>query len=297
MKDVNLNSLRIFLAVATSNSFLEASNKLYISQPAISKSINKLEEELGITLFYRANKGITLTSNGEILLKYVKDSQKLLLACERMLSANNNSSSGTIVIGVQSHIVRNYLLDKVGKFREKYPNVNFKFNDHSTLTLIEALEKHEVDFVIDSSPIATPYNNLKILPISNLNTCFIKSKNNDVDIKKLSDLEDKNLIMPIERSSLRKNLSKVLEDNNVTLKPQLEYGTEELIIESVKKDLGIGYVVEGESINVEKEHIEKINLKEKLPTMEINLVYIESYITELAKNFINEELLEESEFV
>ena len=81
MKDVNLNSLIIFLAVATSNSFLEASNKLYISQPAISKSINKLEEELGITLFYRANKGITLTSNGEILLKYVKDSQKLNIPC------------------------------------------------------------------------------------------------------------------------------------------------------------------------------------------------------------------------
>ena len=297
MKDVNLNSLRIFLAVATSNSFFEASNKLYISQPAISKSINKLEEELGITLFYRANKGITLTSNGEILLKYVKDSQKLLLACERMLSANNNSESGTIVIGVQSHIVRNYLLDKVERFRNKYPNVNFKFNDHSTLTLIEALEKHEVDFVIDASPISSPYNNLKILPISNLNTCFIKCKDNNVEIKKLSDLENKNVILPIERSSLRKNLNKVLEENNVTLKPQLEYGTEELIIESVKKDLGIGYVVEGESIIVEKHHVEKIDLKEKLPTIEINLVYIESYITELAKNFINEELLVESEYV
>ena len=61
MKDVNLNSLKIFLVVATSNSFLEASNKLYISQPAISKSINKLEEDLGISLFYRANKGVTLT--------------------------------------------------------------------------------------------------------------------------------------------------------------------------------------------------------------------------------------------
>ena len=58
MNDLNMNSLKIFLEVANSNSFLEASNKLYVSQPAISKSMLKLEEDLNVTLFYRANKGI-----------------------------------------------------------------------------------------------------------------------------------------------------------------------------------------------------------------------------------------------
>ena len=292
MDNLNLNFFKIFYEVANCNSFLKASNKLYITQPAVSRSIAKLEEELGITLFYRANKGITLTSNGEILLKYVKDIEKLLLACERMLSSNNNSNFGTIVIGVQSHIVRNYLLEKISRFKNKYPNINFKLNDLSTLGLIEALEKHELDFVIDSSPINSPYNNLKIMPIDKLNTCFIKSKENNAKITKLSDLEDKCLIMPIERSSLRKNLIKVLDENNVKLTPQLEYATEELIIEYTKKNLGIGFVIEGESIKNEQDCIDKIELKESLPTMEINLVYIESYITELAKKFISEELLE-----
>ena len=179
MKDVNLNSLKIFLVVATSNSFLEASNKLYISQPAISKSINKLEEDLGVSLFYRANKGVTLTSDGEILLKYVKDSRKLLLACERMLSSNNSLDSGSIVIGAQSHIVRNYLLEKINNFRKLFPNVMFRIVDLSTLELIEGLEKHELDFVVDASPINTPYNNLRIQPIYKLDTCFIKSKENN----------------------------------------------------------------------------------------------------------------------
>lgn len=289
MKDLNLNSLKIFLAVATSNSFLEASNKLYISQPAISKSINKLEEDLGVTLFYRANKGVTLTSSGEILLKYVKDTQKLLHACERMLAANNNSESGSIVIGAQSHIVRNYLLEHIGNFRKTHPNVVFKIIDLSTLGLIEALQKHEIDFVIDSSPINTPYNNMKILPIYKLDTCFIKSKDNDVEINKLSDLESQCIVMPVARSSLRKNVNKVLESSSIFLKPQLEYETEELIIESVKRNLGIGYVVKGN--NIEKDNVDVIKLNEKLPVFEINLVYIESYITELAKNFINEELL------
>ena len=134
-----------------------------------------------------------------------------------------------------------------------------------------------------------------ITPIDTMNTCFIKSKSNEKEYKKLSDLEEECLIMPIERSSLRKNLSKVLESANVELNPQFEYATEELIVESTKKNLGIGYVVDGQTVEVEKDTLEKINLKEKLPTIEINLVYIENYITELARSFINEELISESE--
>ena len=288
MKDVNLNSLKIFLVVATSNSFLEASNKLYISQPAISKSINKLEEDLGVSLFYRANKGVTLTSDGEILLKYVKDSRKLLLACERMLSSNNSLDSGSIVIGAQSHIVRNYLLEKINNFRKLFPNVMFRIVDLSTLELIEGLEKHELDFVVDASPINTPYNNLRIQPIYKLDTCFIKSKENNKVYNKITDLEDECIVMPISRSSLRKNLFKSLE-NVIDIKPQLEYGTEELIIESVKRNMGIGYVVKGETLKIDKNTIDIIDLNIPLPTVEINLVYIDNYLTPLAREFITKE--------
>lgn len=288
MKDVNLNSLKIFLVVATSNSFLEASNKLYISQPAISKSINKLEEDLGVSLFYRANKGVTLTSDGEILLKYVKDSRKLLLACERMLSSNNSLDSGSIVIGAQSHIVRNYLLEKINNFRKLFPNVMFRIVDLSTLELIDGLEKHELDFVVDASPINTPYNNLRIQPIYKLDTCFIKSKENNKVYNKITDLEDECIVMPISRSSLRKNLFKSLE-NVIDIKPQLEYGTEELIIESVKRNMGIGYVVKGETLKIDKNTIDIIDLNIPLPTVEINLVYIDSYLTPLAREFITKE--------
>lgn len=288
MKDVNLNSLKIFLVVATSSSFLEASNKLYISQPAISKSINKLEEDLGISLFYRANKGVTLTSDGEILLKYVKDSRKLLLACERMLSSNNSLDSGSIVIGAQSHIVRNYLLEKINNFRKIFPNVMFRIVDLSTLELIEGLEKHELDFVVDASPINTPYNNLRIQPIYKLDTCFIKSKENNKKYNKITDLEDECIVMPISRSSLRKNLFKSLE-NVIEIKPQLEYGTEELIIESVKRNMGIGYVVKGETLKIDENKLDIIDLNIPLPTVEINLVYIDSYLTPLAREFIKKE--------
>ena len=123
MDNINLNSLKIFLEVANSKSFLDASNRLFLSQPAVSKSMSKLEEDLGVLLFYRDNKGIELTPSGEILYKYLKDIKDLLLSCERVISAMNDINEGRIVIGVRSHIVRNYLMNKIDRFRVKYPKI------------------------------------------------------------------------------------------------------------------------------------------------------------------------------
>jgi len=292
MKDVNLNSLRTFLYVATSNSFLDASNKLVVSQPAISKSIKNLEEQLNTSLFFRGNKGICLTPNGEILLKYVKDMFNLLQAAERMLVKENDTKSGTLVIGAQSHIVRYYLLSKLSKFKKDNPLVSIKIIDLSTRDLLEALEKHAVDFVIDSSPIETIYNNTIVKPVAYLDTCFIKSNKNDDKIDNLKDLEKQNIILPLERSSLRKTLERELEEKNTHLVPTIEYETEELIIESVRNDMGVGYVVKNAvDYLVDEKLIDIIDLKMPLPKVEINLIYVESYLTNIAnmfiKNYIN----------
>ena len=289
MKDVNLNALRTFLYVATSNSFLDASNKLVVSQPAISKSIKNLEEQLNTSLFFRGNKGICLTPNGEILLKYVQEAYNTLLAAERMLVHENNTKEGTLVIGAQSHIVRYYLLSKLSEFKKENPLVTIKIIDLSTRDLLEALEKHVVDFVIDSSPIETIYNNTIVKPVAYLDTCFIKSNKNEDIIRNIKDLEKQNVILPLERSSLRKTLEKELDELDTHLKPTIEYETEELIIESVRNDMGVGYVVKNAvDYLVDEKLLDIIDLKMKLPKVEINLIYVESYLTNIAKMFIKD---------
>lgn len=291
MNNINLNSLKIFLEVANSKSFLDASNKLFISQPAISKSMSKLEEDLGIQLFYRANKGITLTPSGETLYRYLQKTKDLLLSCERALISLNDIEEGRIVIGVQSHIVRKYLMDKIANFRTNHPKMIIELVDMSTNILIERLEERKVDFVVDSSPIDTVYNNVKIEPICSLNTCFVKSVYNTHNIRNFQSLIKENLILPASRSSLRKNLHKCCEDSGVMLNPILEFETEELIIEATRRNLGVGYVVESAiQYLIDSNILERIKLKEELPKMEINLVYINSYLTKAAKLFIKEEI-------
>lgn len=294
MKDVNLNWLKVFMTVATSNSFLDASKKLYISQPAISKSIKLLEEELNINLFYRGNKGICLTPKGEQLLAYITEANDLLQAAERMICKDNDMDSGQLVIGAQSHIVRYYLLEKIEQFRKDYPKINIRIVDLSTRDLLESLEKHNIDFVIDSSPIETIYNNTLIKPIAYLDTCFIKSPKNKIAIKEATKLEEQDIILPLARSSLRKTLEKDLMTDNISLKPILEFETEELIIESVKRNLGVGFVVKNAvKSDVEEGHIETITIDYVLPKVEINLVYVENYLSRLAKLFIDEYINED----
>ena len=291
MNNVNLNSLRIFYEVATAKSFLDASNKLFISQPAISKSISKLEEELGITLFYRANKGISLTPSGELLYNYLKEIRDSLLSCERVLISMNNIEEGKIIIGVQSHIVRNYLMDKIDNFRLKHPKVLFELIDLPTNELIEKLEDRKVDFVIDSTPINTVYNNIEIEPICSLNTTFIKSTNNKNIIESLEDLEEENLILPAKRGAFRRNLNKCFNNVGIQNDKVLEFETEELIIEAVRRNLGVGYVVKSAvKYLVDAKILEYVNVEEKLPEMEINLVYIKNNLTSISKLFITEEI-------
>lgn len=291
MNNINLNSLRIFYEVATSKSFLDASNKLFISQPAISKSMSKLEEELRITLFYRANKGITLTPSGELLFNYLKEVRDSLLSCERVLISMNDIEEGKIIIGVQSHIVRNYLMEKIDNFRLKHPKVIFELIDLPTNELIEKLEDRKVDFVIDATPISTVYNNVQIKPICSLNTTFVKSINNNNIIENLIDLEEENLILPAPRGAFRRNLNKCFNNVGIQIKPILEFETEELIIEAVRRNLGIGYVVKSAiKYLVDSNILQYVDIEEKLPEMEINLVYINNHLTNITKLFIVEEI-------
>lgn len=282
LNDINLNLYKVFYVCAKCNSFKEASEKLYVTQPAISMQIKSLEDSLGTKLFYRSNTGLSLTNEGKQLYNYIEKSYNYLTAGEKIIKQNSNMDFGTIVIGAPAHIASFYLLEYIEAYRAKYPNVFFRIINGTTTELLKGLENHSIDFVIDSSPINITNQEMTILPLAQFDTCFITTEQN---IEK--DLEKQKYVMPYERSSIRKNLEKELEKYNVKLNVVLEVETTDLIISSVKNDIGTGYVVK-KSVKNELENKELIELKTKynLPKLELNLVYIEDYLTKLARYFI-----------
>lgn len=282
INDINLNLYRVFYICSKSNSFVEASKRLCVSQPAISKQIKNLEDLLGTKLFYRDSNGLVLTNDGKQLYNYIDKSYNYLMAGEKIIKENNNMSIGTIIIGSPAHIASFYLLEYIEEYRQKHPNVFFRIVNGSTTELLKGLEEHRIDFVIDSSPINIVNKYMKVITLASFDTCFVTSNNN-----KETDIKNHKYIMPHARSSIRKNLEKELAKHDVKLNVVLEVETTDLIISSVKREIGTGYVVK-RAVNKEIKTNELLELKTpyNLPKLELNLVYIEDYLTNLSKYFI-----------
>ena len=124
-----------------------------------------------------------------------------------------------------------------------------------------------------------------------LEHCFVCSKNYVVKNKnmKIQDLQNYSMILPVERSTPRKQLTNLLKNNEIELKPFITIETTEMLIDAVKKDMGIGYVMRNaieEELKTKK--LEEIKVDIQLPKLLLNLVYIENNLTQIPKTFMEE---------
>lgn len=288
--DINLNLYRIFYEVAQSESISRASKKLYITQSAVSKAIKKLESDLNTDLFYRNVKGVKLTEKGQELLFYVEEAFNNLITAERTMIESENLDKGKISIGVPSQIGSFYIFEDITKFHKKYPNIEITIISKTTTQLLKLLERHEIDFIIDTSPIKTNIDNIVIKHLTNVDNCFAVKSDTSLKIDKIKSIKDlKNypLVLPIKGADNRRQLDDLFEKSNVSLTNVINIHTSEMIAGSIKKDLGIGYIIyDVIKDNIASGEFKLINVEENLPKIAINLVYIPKYLTIAPKYFI-----------
>ena len=232
----NWDLYKTFYTVAICSSFSKAAEKLYVTQPSISYSIKQLETNLNTKLFYRIPSGVKLTIEGKELLDYVERSYNLLISGERNLRESQNFTHGRVSVGVQSHIGKFFLFPLVEKFHKEYPNIEINIISRNTEQMIEALENNNIDFMLDTSPIESIYNNLEIHTLLDLENCFI-SKNKIYKEMSLKDLNDYKLILPVKRSTPRKQLDYICKKKGIELMPFMTIETTEMLIDSIKKDM------------------------------------------------------------
>ena len=217
---INLNLYNIFYVVALSESISDASKKLFITQSAVSKAIKNLEEDLNTNLFYRNNKGVKLTDKGKELLFYVEEAFNNLVTAERTMIESQTLNKGKIAIGVPSQIGSFYIFEDITNFHKKYPNIEITIISKTTTQLLKLLERHEIDFIIDTSPINTKIDNIMIQPLIEVNNCFVIKADSSIfidKIKSISDLANYPLVLPIKGTDNRKQLDKIFEKNNIEL--------------------------------------------------------------------------------
>lgn len=288
--DINLNLYRIFYEVALSESISNASKKLFITQSAISKAIKKLESDLSVSLFYRNSKGVKLTEKGEELFFYVEEAFNNLITAERTMIESETLNRGKISIGVPSQIGSFYIFEDITKFHKLYPNIEITIISKTTTQLLKLLERHEIDFMIDTSPINSKIDNIIIKHLCDVENCFACLANTSLKIdkiKNIKDLANYPLVLPIKGTDNRKQLDRLFDINNVNLENVINIHTSEMIVGSIKKDLGIGYIIyDVIKDNIRNGEFKIIDINEQLPKISINLVYITKYLTIAPKFFI-----------
>ena len=294
--NLNLNLYKMFYDVAQYGSVSTASKNLNISQPAISRAIKRLEEDLDVTLFYRTLNGMILTEKGRELLTFVEEACNSLIIGERTMMETNSLIKGKLTIGVPQSIASFYLLDRLNKFHETYKDIEISLINRPTEELIKLLESHELDIIIDLSPIQTHEKELHIEELIHCHYGFVVKSDLDINVNKLSDLEDCLVVLPIEKSFKRQRLNEILMECGVNLKNTITIESNEIIKETIKNSNSIGYVLLN---SVEKElksgELKEIEFEKKLPYATINLVYIDKYLTKAPQVFI-EDYLKKSEY-
>ena len=288
-RDINLNLYKVFYEVAKYGSFSKTAEFTYTTESAISKSIKKLEEELETKLFYRKPNGIELTEKGRELLFYVEKSYGNLLTAERMMLESENLERGKLNIGLPSYISSFFFFDKIIDFHSKYPNIEMTLISGSTGQLLELIDKHEIDLIIDTAPINTNNMDLTVIDLLTVKYGFICRKENYdkyKHIKSIKDLENVPLVLPNKGTTNRKKLDSLFIKNNVTPKKVINIHTSEVILNAVNHDLGIGYLIS--DIVKGDDNYKFIDIKEELPTADIVFAYNKKYLTTAPIRFIEE---------
>lgn len=141
----NLSAYRIFYTVAHAGNISKAAKELYISQPAISKSIQKLEDGIGCKLFLRSSRGVTLTEEGELLYSYVKNAFETLTLGEEKLHRSIELGVGHLKIGVSSTLCKYLLLPYLKEFIKRHPHISISITCQSTNDTLKLLEENKID--------------------------------------------------------------------------------------------------------------------------------------------------------
>ena len=242
--DINYELYKVFYYVASTLSFSEASKKLFISQSAVSQSVKSLEKKLGQTLFIRSTKKVSLTPEGEILLRHVEPAMHLIHRGESQL-LDANSTGGQIRIGASDTICRYFLVPYLKRLHMEFPKAHIKVTNATSIGCVDLLESGQVDLIVVNLP--NPYlrNISHVRRIHTFRDVFVANESfSSLKGKKLSlkELSDHPILMLNKNSTTSEFLHSLFQEHQLDLIPEIELSSNDLLIDLANLGLGIAFV-------------------------------------------------------
>ena len=295
--DISLEYYKVFYYVAKYKKISLAAEKLYVSQPAVTQTIQKLEDALGDALFIRGKKGLELTKSGQTLYDFIGDSISLLDNVNERFSKFEKLEEGIIRIRSGSHITNLILCNAIEKFVKDYPNIKIEIVSDAPKKSEMMIANGEIDILATSFPYELEHKNLKKIEIMDSEYIFVMSKKyqeeNNVKIEKVEDINNYSFIAPVSESARWKILSENFDNKIKNF--HMEISNEQIKNDFVMKDLGIGFAFKEE---VKKElksgKLVEIKLKEGKIKGKIGIITADDkFMSYATKKFI-EYVIEEN---
>ena len=242
--NIDLELYRVFCEVAKNKNISKTAEKMYISQSAITQSIQKLEFLLGAKVFYRNKTGVELTEEGRNLFEYINNSVETMNNAENIFSNYLNLEKGKIRIGGGNSLIGYLIFDSLLEFMKKYPNIEISISNGLTDSLMQKLSNGELDIVVLNLPFNTnKYSNIEITPLKKSEYCFFGGKEyvKKNKIKTMDDIKNSPLILPKFPSAKRKIMDAYCEKEKIQLEAKYEISSSSLMKRLILSDIGIGF--------------------------------------------------------
>lgn len=241
----NLSLYKIFYTTAETGNISAAAKKLFISQPAVSKAIAKLEQNVGAILFIRSSKGVTLTYEGQLLFENVKSAFDFITSGEEKLKHVVEFGGGHIKFGVSATLCKYVLLPYLKNFMKENPHIQISIECQSTYQTLELLEAGKIDIGLIGKPGSVKLQSgmLHYEPVADIEDIFVASRDYIKSQRSTDMLRHSTLLMLNKENMTRQYIDHYLYANQIEPYQLIEATSMDLLIEFAKIGLGTACVI------------------------------------------------------
>lgn len=275
---------KVFYHAASTGSITKAAQQLYMTQPSASYAIKQLEEQLGVRLLVRKAKGVELTGEGAALFDYVQQSYRLLQAGERVIAEMKTYHAGIVRLGASDSLCKHYLLPFLETFRLQYPGIRICLSHGKSEDISSRLQEGAIDCGIVHLPAGPQVQVKAIRPIQD---CFIAGPEYAARFGSskgtLADLVQLPFVLLSEQSRTRSFFHAILQTYGHTVTPDIEVGSVDLLLEFVRKGMGVSFVTEDfAAADLEVGTLVKLTIPQPIPPRSIGIITLPDHALSLA---------------
>jgi DNA-binding transcriptional LysR family regulator len=253
MKNATFRQLRVFNEVARHLSFVRAAENLHLTPPAVTMQVKELEGHVGMPLFDRKGKQVSLTTTGEYMLVYARKILATVKDAEDAAARLQRAETGVLTIGFVS-TAKYFLMRLLAEFRTLHPGVDIQISIGNRDQLVGMLQNSEVDIAVMGRPPKELQTRAE--PFAAHPHVFVSAVDHPLahrDHLRVEDLRPFDFIVREKGAGTRAAMEKFFEDTHVEPRMKIELHSNEIIKQAVMAGLGLGFL-SLHTIGLELEH-------------------------------------------